>query len=73
MPPPFGIGVGPPMTPFGLAYISLGLWNDSLMKSLDQVHEDWFPDTATIDPSEMPATEECDEIIEELLITSDEP
>lgn len=69
-PPPVGPGIGPPMTMFGLAYNALGLYNDGLMKTADQIAEDMGKSLSEkIDPPDN-ASNECENKIEELLYSS---
>jgi hypothetical protein len=72
-PPPAGPGIGPPMTPFGPAYLAFGLWDNSIMNSMDEYFDKKQSDSDKAREAIKEQNKECSEKIEEILYISDEP
>ena len=72
-PPPLGPGIGPPMTPFGPAYLAFGLWDNSMMNSMDEYFDKKQSDSDKAREAIKEQNKECSEKIEEILYISDEP
>jgi hypothetical protein len=71
-PPPIGIGIGPPMTALAPAYLAMGLWDNTLMNSLDKIFDKQQSDKEAARKAAVEEDPECAEKIIDLLYISDE-